>query len=221
MERREVSLQLWAKLSNSSSFSDMESCNKIDLWKWFGKIEIQNSGQRADINLVWVDVEILTWRPTLHTLDNCHLLHTFDSYHLPLPNHLSHPTYPDDKVIPDSGTIECVDGDDFSPTWYVSELQLLGDEFCIVCYWEFFSGSWDLTLRDNNTPTRSRTMGHWQLEAENLNHQVNSTQVTNMNPIPFCSRWLQSVWLFDFHEEQSLLCCTHFPVNQILQVSAF
>ena len=43
----------------------------------------------------------------------------------------SHLTYPDDKVIADSGTIECVDGDDFSPTWYVGELELLGDEFVV------------------------------------------------------------------------------------------
>ena len=99
----------------------------------------------------------MTRGSSLHTLDDCHLLHTFDSYHLPLPNHLSHPTYPNDKVVPNSGTIECVDGDDFSPTWYVSELELLGDEFVVE---KFVSGSRDLTLRDNNTATRSGTMGH-------------------------------------------------------------
>ena len=38
-------------------------------------------------------------------------------------------THPNDKVITNSGTIECIDGYDFSPTWDVSELQLLEDEF--------------------------------------------------------------------------------------------
>ena len=68
-----------------------------------------------------------------------------------------HLIYPDDKVITDSGTIECVDGDDLSPTWYVCKLELLGDEFVVE---KFVSGSRDLTLRDNNTATRSGTMGH-------------------------------------------------------------
>ena len=65
----------------------------------------------------------------------------FDSHHLLqiicLYVHLLY-THPNDKVITDSGTIECVDGDDFSPTWYVSELQLLGDEFLFACCCKVF-----------------------------------------------------------------------------------
>ena len=105
-ERRKVSLQLWAKLSNSSSFSDMESCK---IWikfgqtsdtgiicatisKWFGTFfwnySVQYKGYSFDTswnfrakggwNLVRVDVEVLTWRSSLHTLNNCHLLNIFD-----------------------------------------------------------------------------------------------------------------------------------------------
>ena len=56
----------------------------------------------------------------------------FDSHHL-LPiisiyTYLFH-THPDDKVITDNGTIESVNGDNFSSTWDIGELQLLGDEF--------------------------------------------------------------------------------------------
>ena len=46
----------------------------------------------------------------------------------------THAAYPNDKVIANSGTIECVDGDDFSPTWNVSELKLLLDEPSISWY---------------------------------------------------------------------------------------
>ena len=56
----------------------------------------------------------------------------FDSHHLLqiicLYVHLLY-THPNDKVITDSGTIECVNGDNFSSTWDIGELQLLGDEF--------------------------------------------------------------------------------------------